>query len=200
MYACADVELQLQKIERCCLRVGHGVRSMFRLPIAFFLFPIAALSAIVASPARADAPSACKFLTIAAVSAALGKPVTSGGITSVVDHAGASASSCMYMASPVIVVLSVDERGTADAAMQAYRSELNDSQAKDKESKGASDEQKTVLEAGIGEGAFSDDMTNGSVQDITAVHGSRLFKVGIVGAVSLPHDRIRTLIQTAVSH
>jgi hypothetical protein len=173
---------------------------MFRLPISFFLVPVAALSVIVAWPARADAPSACKFLTIAAVSAALGKPVTSGGTTSVVDHAGATASSCMYMAAPVIVVLIVDERGTAAAAMQAYRSELNDSQAKDEEKKGASDEQKTVLETGIGEGAFSDNMINGSVQDITAVRGSRLFKVGIMGAGSLPHDRIRTLIQTAVSH
>jgi hypothetical protein len=173
---------------------------MFRLPTSCFLFLIAALSVISPWPARADAPSACKFLTIGAVSAALGKPVTSGGTTSVVDHVGATASSCMYMASPVIVVLIVDERGTADAAMQAYQSELNDSQAKDKETKGASGEQKTVLETGIGEGAFSDNVTDGSVQDMTAVHGSRLFKVGIMGAGSLPHDRIRTLIQTADSH
>jgi len=43
-------------------------------------------------------------------------------------------------------------------------------------------------------------MTDGSVQGITAVHGSRLFKVGIMGAASLPHDRIRTLMLTAVSH
>jgi hypothetical protein len=173
---------------------------MFRLPATLFLVLIAALTVIAAVPARADAPSACKFLTIAGVSAALGKPITSGGTTSVVDHVGATASSCMYMAAPVIVVLMVDERGTAEAAMQAYRSELNDSQAKDKQKKGESDEQKTVLEEGIGEGAFSENMTNGSVQDITAVHGSRLFKVGIMGAGSLPHDRIRTLIQTAVSH
>jgi len=173
---------------------------MFQLPIHCFRFPVAAFAVILAWPARADTPSACKFLTVASVSAALGKPVTSGGITSVVDHVGATASSCMYMATPIIVVLTVDERGTADAAMQAYRSELNDSQAKDKEKKDAPDEQKTVVEAGIGDGAFSDDMTDGSVRGITAVHGSRLYTVGIMGGGSVPHERIRGLIQTAVSH
>lgn len=173
---------------------------MFNMRNFFFPFVIVAL--LVMSPwcARAETPGACKFLTIAAVSAALGKPVTAGGTTSVVDHVGASASSCMYMAGTVAVIVVVDERGTADAAKQAYQSELIDSQAKDKDNKGTSNEQKTVIEAGIGEGAFSDNMTNGSMQDITAVHGSRLFKVGIMGAGSLPHDRIRALIQTAVSH
>jgi hypothetical protein len=161
---------------------------------------LAALSVTSSGPARAETPSACKFLTIAAVSAALGKPITAGGTISTVDHAGASASSCMYMATPAVVVLIVDERGTAAAAMQAFKSELNDSQEKDKDTKGSSSEQKTVLEAGIDEGAFSDNLTNGSMQEFTAVHGSRLYKVGIMGAGSLPHDRIRSLMQVAVSH
>jgi hypothetical protein len=158
-----------------------------------------ALSVTATWTARADAPSACKFLTTAAVSAALGKPV-SGGTTSVIDHPGATASSCMYTAATILVLLNVDERGTAGAAMEEYHTQLDDSHMRDKDKKGASDEQKTVLESGIGEGAFSDDMTNGSVRDITAVHGSRVFKIGIIGAGSVPHERLRNLIQTAISH
>jgi hypothetical protein len=149
--------------------------------------------------AYADAPDSCKFLTPAVVSTALGKPVT-GGTMSVVDHSGASASSCTYRAGMVMVLLSVDERGTPAAAMKEYKSQLDDSRGRDTEKKGSSDEQKTVLEPGIGEGAFSDDMTNGSVLAITAVHGSRIFQVGIVGAGSISHERVRALIQTAISH
>jgi hypothetical protein len=160
---------------------------------------IAALSVAAALTARADAPSACKFLTTAAVSAALGKPVT-GGTISTVDHAGASESSCMYMAGPTMVLLSVDERGTTGAAMQEYQTQLDNSHIRDKDKQGASDEQKTVLESGIGDGAFSDDLTDGSVLSITAVHGSRVFTIGIMGAASLPHEKVRNLIQTAVSH
>jgi len=173
---------------------------MFRLSTSSFPILLLAISLISPLPARAEAPSACKFLTIAAVSAALGKPITAGGTTSVVDHAGATASSCMYMAAPEAVILIVDERGTATAAMQKFKSELDNSQTKDKETEGSSSAQKTVLEKGIGDGAFSDNLTNGSMQEFTAVHGSRVFKVGIMGAGALPTDRIRTLIQTAVSH
>jgi hypothetical protein len=160
---------------------------------------LVALSVSASWTARADAPSACKFLTTAGVSAALGKPVT-GGTTSVVDHPGATASSCTYMAGTMMVLLSVDERGTAGAAMEEYHTQLDNSHIRDKDKKGAPDEQKTVLEAGIGEGAFSDDMTDGSVLGITAVHGSRVFTIGIVGAKSVPHERVRNLIQTAISH
>jgi hypothetical protein len=67
--------------------------------------------------ARADAPDSCKFLTPAIVSTALGKPVT-GGAVSMVDHSGASMSSCTYRAAMTLVVLSVDERGTAAAAIR----------------------------------------------------------------------------------
>jgi hypothetical protein len=173
---------------------------MIRLPTSSLPVMLAVVSVTSSGHARAEAPSACKFLSITAVSAALGKPITAGGTISTVDHAGATASSCMYMATPSAVVLIVDERGTAAAAMQEFKSELNASQAKDNGTKGSSSEQKTVLETGIGEGAFSDNLTNGSMQEFTAVHGSRLYKVGIMGAGSLPHDRIRSLMQVAVSH
>jgi hypothetical protein len=164
---------------------------------------LAALSVAfsVAAPwiARADAPNACKFLTNAAVAAVVGKPVT-GGSVSVVDHSGASASSCSYMAGMTIVVISVDERGTAAAAMKEYSAQLDNSHLRDKEKEGAADAQKTVLEPGIGEGAFSDDMLSGSVLSITAVHGSRIFTLGIVGGGPIPHERVRGLMQSAISH
>ena len=159
---------------------------------------ILVLTMSAAWTARADAPDSCKFLTPAIVSTALGKPVT-GGTVSMVDHSGASMSSCTYRAGMTLVLLSVDERGTAAAAMKEYNSQLADSRGRDTEKKGSPDEQKTVLEPGIGEGAFADDMTNGSVLALTAVHGSRIFQVGIVGASSIPHERVRNLMQTAVS-
>jgi hypothetical protein len=99
-----------------------------------------------------------------------------------------------------MVVLIVDERGSAAAAMKEYNSQLDDSRDRDKGKKGARDEQKTILESGIGEGAFSDDMTDGSVLGITAVHGSRVYQVGIVGAGSIPHERVHALMRAAVSH
>jgi hypothetical protein len=152
--------------------------------------------------ARADTPppSACKFLTKEQVSAALGKPVTAGGTTSTVDHVGASASSCMWMAGMSIVVLAVDERGTADAAMTAYHTQLSDSQSKSKDTKGASDEQKTTPESGIGEGAYSEDRTDSSILGITAVHGTRVFTLGALGAGSLPHEKLRNLMQVVIGH
>lgn len=161
------------------------------------LFGIA-LFAGLSRPAAAAPPSACRFLTPEAVSAAIGKPVAGGKISGV-DHPGATASSCLYLATPIAVVLIVDERDTAQAAMQEYRTELADSQAKDKDTKGASDEQKTVLEPGMGEAAFSDDTTNGSLRGITAVHGSLILKLGIMGGPSVPHEQMRGLMRTALS-
>jgi hypothetical protein len=141
--------------------------------------------------ARADAPNACSFLTPALVSSALGKPVT-GGNVSVVDHAGASASSCLYRAGMTMVIVSVDERGSAAAAMTEYNTQLDNSRGRDKEG------QKTVLEPGLGEAAFSG--VDGPALDITAVHGSRVFQLGVVGAQSFPHEQLRSLMQTAISH
>ena len=97
------------------------------------------------------------------------------------------------------MLISVDERGTAAAAMQEYNTQLDNSHIRDKDKEGAADAQKTVLEPGIGEAAFSYDMVNGSVLGITAVHGSRVFTLGIVGAGPIPHERVRSLMQSAIS-
>jgi len=98
-----------------------------------------------------------------------------------------------------IVLISVDERGTAAAALKEYKTQLDNSHIRDKEKDGAPDAQKTVLEPGIGAGAFSDDLVNGSVLSITALHGSRVFTLGIVGGGPIPHERVRGLMQSAIS-
>jgi hypothetical protein len=121
---------------------------MSKSAISWFEMLLITLSITATYTAQADAPSACKFLTPAAVSAALGKPV-SGGIVSTVDHPGATASSCMYMAGATIVVLRVDERGTAGEATKEYGSQLDDSHAKDKDKKGLS-EWKSDIQARAG--------------------------------------------------
>lgn len=174
---------------------------MSRVGISPLAILVTALSAAAPWSARADAPpGACKFLTIDQVSAALGTPVTAGGKISTVDHVGASVSSCMWMAGRIAVVLGVDERGTADAAMAAYRTQLADSQSKAKDTNGARDEQKTTPESGIGEGAYSESRTDGAILGITAVHGTRVFMLGAMGAASLPHEKLRNLMQAVVSH
>jgi hypothetical protein len=107
--------------------------SMTRVsPLAIL---IVTLSCTVPWSARADAPNACKFLTTAAVSSALGQPVTTGGTMSVVDHPGASASSCSYMAGTIIVLISVDERGNAAEAMKEYKTQIDDSRIRDQDKK-----------------------------------------------------------------
>jgi hypothetical protein len=174
---------------------------MFRVACSYLAILVTALCAATLSSARADTPpGACKFLTVDQVSAALGTPVTAGGKISTVDHPGATVSSCMWMAGRTAVVLAVDERGTAGAAMAAYRAQLADSQSKSKDTKGAGDEQKTTSESGIGDGAYGEDRSDGSILGMTAVHGSRVFTLGALGANSLPHEKLRNLMQTAVSH
>jgi hypothetical protein len=173
------------------------LRMEFAVAMTRILRPLtlfAVLSLIAPWTAHADAPSACKFLTPALVSAAVGKPVT-GGTTSVLDHAGASASSCTYVAGKTYVVLSVDERGTAAEAMKEYADQLDNSHIRNNRDNG-----KTVLEPGLGEAAFFGDSGDNSEVSITSVHGSRVFTLGFVSAGSIPHDRIRSLMQTALSH
>jgi hypothetical protein len=103
----------------------------------------------------------------------------------------------MWLAGKTAVVLIVDERGTAAAAMAAYRTQLPDSQSKSKDAPG---EQKTTPESGIGDGAYAEDRTDGSMVGITAVHGTRVLSLGALGAGTLPHEKLRNLMQTAVAH
>lgn len=84
--------------------------------------------------------------------------------------------------------------------MAAYRTQLTDSQGKSKDTQGAPDGQKTTPESGIGDGAYDEDRTDGTLLGMTAVHGARLFTLGAMRAASLPHEKIRNLMQAVVSH
>jgi hypothetical protein len=48
--------------------------------------------------------------------------------------------------------------------------------------------------------AFSDEMGNGSEIDITAVHGSHVFLIVIVGGGAISHERVRSPMQSGISH
>ena len=146
--------------------------------------------------AQSAAPNSCSFVTSAAWSALLSKPV-SGGKTSVVDNPASTASSCLYQAGAMFISLQVNQLATAAAAQKEYAEELGNSRARDER-----DSQKTTLESGIGDGAFSSGFTNGSEVELTAVRGSRIVTFGLVGpgAAAVPHDRLRALMQSALDH
>jgi hypothetical protein len=146
--------------------------------------------------AQAAAPNACSFITAAAWSAAISRPVT-GGTMSVVNDPASTASSCLYQSGAMLVTLQVDQRATAAAAQKEYADQLGNSRSRD-----ARQSQRTMLEAGIGDGAFSSAFTNGSEVEFTAVLGARIVSFGLIGAgaAAVPHDRLRGLMQSALSH
>jgi hypothetical protein len=106
----------------------------------------------------------------------------------------ASASSCSYMAGMTFVIVMVDERGSAAAALQEYNTQLDNSRIREDRGEG-----KTVIVSGVGEGAFADDAPDGSMLGLIALHGSRVFNIGIMGAKGISPATVRSLMQTALS-
>jgi hypothetical protein len=145
--------------------------------------------------AQAAAPNSCSFVTPAAWSTALSRPVT-GGTTSVVNDPAATASSCLYRAGAMLITLQVDQRATAADAQKGYAEQLDNSRSRDQRQS-----QRTTLESGIGDGAFSSAFTDGSEVEFTAVLGSRIVTFGLVGAgaAAVPHDRLRALMLSALT-
>lgn len=146
--------------------------------------------------AQAAAPNACSFVTPAAWSAALSRPVT-GGTMSVVNDPGSTASSCLYRAGAMLITLQVDQPATAADAKKEYADQLDNSRSRDERQS-----QHTTVESGIGDGAFSSAFADGSEVEFTAVLGSRIVSFGLVGAgaAAVPHDRLRGLMQSALTH
>ncbi len=155
----------------------------------------AAVAVVSSVAVGAAAPNSCSFLTPAAVSAAIGQPVT-GGTQSVVNDPSSSTSTCMYRAGSLIISLSVNQLPSAAAARAEYSDELSNSRSHDAENSA----QKTVLLSGVGEGAFY--AADGPAIGLTGVHGSFVIGIGLVGsgAASVPQERLRTLLQAALSH
>jgi hypothetical protein len=146
--------------------------------------------------AQAAAPNACSFVTAAAWSAVLSRPVT-GGRMSVVDNPASTTSSCMYQAGAMFITLQVNQLATAAAAQKEYAEQLDNSRTRDERAS-----QRTTVESGIGDGAFSSAFTDGSEVEFTAFQGSRMVTIGLVGsgAAAVPHDRLRDLMQSTLKH
>jgi len=146
--------------------------------------------------ARAAAPNSCSFVTPAAWTALLSRPVI-GGTVSTVNDPASTASSCLYQAGPMFITVQVNQLATAAAAQKEYADELDNSRSRDER-----ESQRTTVEAGIGDGASFSAFANGSEVELTAVLGSRVVTFGLVGggASAVSHDRLRTLMQSALNH
>ena len=146
--------------------------------------------------ARAAAPNSCSFVTPAAWSAVLSRPVT-GGATSTVNDPSSTASSCLYQAGTMFITVQVNQLATDTAARKEYADQLDNSRGRDDR-----ESQRTTVEAGIGDGAFSSAFADGSEVEFTAIRGSRIVTFGLVGggAAAVSHDRLRTLMQSALNH
>lgn len=80
---------------------------------AFYLF--VALGAVSSATVSAVAPNSCSFLTPAAVSGAIGQPVT-GGTQSIVNDPSSSKSICMYPGASAAAASSTAAAAAGDAA------------------------------------------------------------------------------------
>jgi len=148
------------------------------------------------SPAHAAAPNSCSLVTSAAWAAVLSRPVT-GGSVSVVNDPASTASSCLYQAGVLLISVQVDQRASAAAAQKEYAEQLDNSR-----NRGESDSLRITVESGIGDGAFSTVFTDGTVVELTAVRESRIVTFGLVGAGAgaVPHERLRELMRSALTH
>jgi hypothetical protein len=132
---------------------------------------------------RNAAPDACKFVSVAEVSALTGAQV-GGGQISTVDNPKSVTSSCMYTTGgrPSVIVM-VGDYPTAAAAHQELVTEMHNS----------SD---NVAEPGIGDGAFA---TSVNAVSITAVRGPRLATIAIIGGAAAMHDKLHALMVKALA-
>jgi hypothetical protein len=149
----------------------------------------------VSIAAHAAAPNSCSFLTPAAVSSAIGQPV-SGGTQSVVNDPTSSTSICPYRAGALMITLSVNQLPSEAAAHAEYNDELSNSRSHD----GDNPSQKTSLISGLGDGAFS--ALDGPAITVTGVRGRYVIGISLLGdgASKIPQERLRALLQSALSH
>ena len=146
------------------------------------------------TPVARAAPNACALVTVAEVSTAIGRPV-SGGTISVVDNPRSVTSNCPYKAGSLMINVMVSELPTAAAAQKQFAEDLKNSRNHDDEN------QKTTVEAGVGEGAYMATGGDGVMVEFKVVGGSRIIDIGIIGqgAATVSRDRLRALILTALS-
>jgi hypothetical protein len=103
----------------------------------------------------------------------------------------------LYQAGVLLISVQVDQRASAAAAQKEYAEQLDNSR-----NRGESDSLRITVESGIGDGAFSTVFTDGTVVELTAVRESRIVTFGLVGAGAgaVPHERLRELMRSALTH
>ena len=157
---------------------------------------IITLSAIVfcsiGSSLAHAAPDACALLTVAELSAAVGQPVSGGNPS----HAADGGGQCMYGYGTLNQIgVELWQFPSVADAQKRFSAELKDSQAHDKGS------QKTTVESGVGDKAFSTTGVVGTMKAVTwvAVRGSRFLHIVTLGQNAVLHDRLRRLMLTALA-
>jgi hypothetical protein len=128
---------------------------------------------IGALSAARPVPDACALLTVAELSAAVGKPV-SVGTPSVADNGTVQ---CMYSFG-----------GLDQIGVEIWQAP-------------SAAEAKTTVESGLGEGAFASTMDLGGMKAIglSAVHGARFITISAISHHAVPLDRLRGLMLKALS-
>jgi hypothetical protein len=137
-------------------------------------------------------PNACALLTLAELSAAVGQPVLGGNPSQTGDGGG----QCTYGYGNLSqIAVELFQFQSAAEAQKHLADELKDSQKDDKGS------HKTVVETGVGDGAFSASADMAAMKAVTwsAVRGSKVFHLFTLGQVPLPPGRMRGLMLTAIS-
>jgi hypothetical protein len=145
-----------------------------------------------AVPLANAAPDACALLTLADLTAAIGQPVLGGNPSQTGDGGG----QCMYGYGTMNQIgVELFQFPTPAAAQSKYASELKDAQQGDKAT------QKTTVESGVGDGAFSTTAKMGTMAVVnwSAVRGTKVYHLVSMGQVAVPNDRMRALMLKAIS-
>lgn len=178
------------------------MKKLFRqLPTLAGGFASILVLGLVAHSARAALPDACSFLSANDWSAALGRPVT-GGTLSTVDNPDSNTSSCLYRAGMTMIVFRVSQFPSASAAKKEYADQLDNSHSRDERSADTAAATKTAPETALGDAAFSSATTDGVIDELMAVQGPRIIDMGFVAikGTSLTHDKVRSMMQKALGH
>jgi hypothetical protein len=178
------------------------MNELFRhLPTTVCRIAYVLIVALAARAAHATPPDACAFLSASDWSAALGRQVT-GGTLSTVDNPESNTSSCLYRVGMTMIVFRVSQFPSATAAKKEFADQLDNSHSRDERAADSSGATKSAPESGLGDGAFSSATTDGVVGELMAVQGSRIIDMGFVATkgTGLTHDKVRAMMQKALNH
>lgn len=149
---------------------------------------------VAGATAANGASNVCALVTLDEVSFAIGAPAAGGRLVSTDPATGMR--SCPYSAGVLTIVVAVRPFESSDKARDAFTADLHNLQAHEGEA------QRTTVEKGVGGGAYWV-ATNAGLDSIgwTALHGRELVMIAVVGqgAIAVPRERLRGLMQKALS-